>query len=198
MTTNHRAYLPQLRARTDNLIRLVMRHKWKIAIGLVALLFYINATSAATAVFFVIVLTALGAISTIYKLNMKISFGFELVTMATVLTTLAYGPIIGAFVGLISSILAEILPQMIESSSIFWISSTALSAFLVAFVHVFTSNLMVLGLTSFALQMLISEPVRLMGPPEIKVQGLLYITTGLAWNIFVFAKIAPFVLSLMQ
>ena len=186
-----------LRIASVNFIQFLIKHKWKVLIGILIFLFYVNATSAASSIFFIIFLIAIASVSTIYKYNVKLSFGFELVTMSTVLATVVYGPIIGAFVGLVSAILAEYLPQMIESSSMFWIISVALSAFLVAIFAGPNPNLLFLGLISFAFQMLIAEPIRLLGPIELRLQGLLYVVTGLIWNIFVFTRIAPFLLDLM-
>jgi len=190
-------YGSRLRIAAVNFIRFLIKHKWKVLIGILVFLFYVNATSAASSIFFILFLIAIASVSTIYKYNVKLSFGFELVTMSTVLATVVYGPIVGAFVGLVSAILAEYLPQMIESSSMFWITSVTLSAFLVAIFNTPGQSLLLLGLLSFAFQMIISEPIRLLGPIEVRLQGLLYVVTGLIWNIFIFTRVAPFILSIM-
>ncbi len=194
----NRSYAAGMRQVANNFFSILFRNKFKVIIAILIFFFYLNQTKTASAIFFVIALIAIASVSTIYKYNIKLSFGFELVTMSTVLATIVYGPLVGAFVGLISSVLAEFLPQMIEASSIFWICSVTFSAFLVAiFFSLGIKSLLVLGLISFAFQMIISEPIRLLGPIEVRLQGMLYVVTGLVWNIFVFTKIAPLILNIM-
>src|SRR3989344_16846 len=94
----------------------IFNNKLKVILIVLAALILLNFTKTAITVFFVVFLILLGSLSTIYKFKIKISFGFELVTLATVLSTVAYGPLIGFFVGFISALAAELIPQMIEAS----------------------------------------------------------------------------------
>ncbi|TAL58271.1 MAG: hypothetical protein EPN86_00465 [Nanoarchaeota archaeon] len=198
MEGHRSSYADNVRHNANRLMGFILKHKWKIVAGIALFFLYVNATNTISSLLFIVFLIAVAAFSTFYKYWFKLSFGFELVTMTTVVTTILYGAIIGMIVGLISAILAELLPQMIESSSIFWITSVTLSALIVSVMHALGASILAMGLASFAFQMLISEPIRLIGPIEVRMQAFLYLFTGFLWNLFIFTKVAPLLIAIMR
>ncbi len=154
--------------------------------------------AALKAAIFIVILTVVASVSMYYKRFFRFTFGFELVTFSTVLVTVAYGPMIGAVVGFVSAVAAEVLPQMIDSSSFFWIISVPVSAFVVSFMFGIGVPLFWLGFVSLAVQFMISEPIRIFsGDQYLKSMGIVNIVTTSAWALLWFRFLAPVVLSMM-
>ncbi|MBI3033948.1 hypothetical protein HYY72_02215 [Candidatus Woesearchaeota archaeon] len=175
-----------------------LKHKWIFILGFCLILFgYIRGVAIKNSVM-IIVLILVASFSTYYKKYVKFTLGFELVTFATVLTTVAYGPMVGALVGFVSSIAAEVIPQLIDPSSFFWIISLPVSAFVVAFFSSMGVPLFWLGFISIATQFMISEPIRIFsGDSYLKTMGTVNIVTTAAWTVLWFKLLAPAVLPLM-
>lgn len=87
----------------DKFLALFLRKKWHFIAVFFVLLLLLAFGVVLKNVIIIAVLTAIASISTYYKHYIKFTVGFELVTFATVLTTVAYGPLIGAAVGLVSA-----------------------------------------------------------------------------------------------
>lgn len=146
----------------------------------------------------VVLLTVIASVSTIYKKYMKFTIGFELVTFSTVLTAVAYGPLIGAIVGFVSAVAAEVLPQLIDPSSFFWILSLPLSAVLAAFLYSLGVPIFWLGMLSVVVQLAVSEPMRIFsGDQYLVTMGTVNIITTLVWNILFFKILAPAILPIL-
>ncbi|MBI2134176.1 hypothetical protein HYU11_05865 [Candidatus Woesearchaeota archaeon] len=146
----------------------------------------------------ILLLTLIASFSTYYKKYIRFTLGFELVTFSTVLTTVAYGPLIGAIVGFVSAVAAEVIPQLIDPSSLFWIISLPVSAFVVAFFHGLGVPLFWLGFISLFVQYAISEPMRIFsGDDYLRTMGFVNMITTLGWAILWFRVLAPVVFPLL-
>ncbi|MBI4438367.1 hypothetical protein HY640_00375, partial [Candidatus Woesearchaeota archaeon] len=143
----------------NTFLRYFLKHKKLFIAAIFAVLLLLFTGLELDEAIITITLTAIASFSTIYKKYLKFTIGFELVTFATVLTTLKYGLPIGAVVGFVSALAAEVIPQLIDPSSFFWILSLPASAFAVSFFHnLGVNSLLWLGLISLAVQFTISEP----------------------------------------
>lgn len=196
---------PQAKARLGQvigipswLVKRFLRHKWLLIGGaltaFVILMFGIQLKNALV----IVLLTLAASFSTYYKKYIKFTVGFELVTLATVLTAIAYGPFIGAIVGFVSSLAAEVIPQMIDPSSFFWIISVVVSAFAAAFLHSIGLPLFWIGMGALAVQLIISEPPRLFsGDQYLQSMAAVNIVTTLGWTVLWFRLLAEPLLTVM-
>ncbi len=174
------------------------KNKTPFLIGLFAMLIFIALGTSAKGAIMAIILTIIASFSTYYKRYVKFTMGFELVTLATVLTTVAYGPLIGALVGFVSATAAEVIPQMIDPSSFFWILSLIVSAFAVAFFHGMGVPLFWLGFVSLTIQFIMTEPIRFFsGDSYLKTMSIVNIVTTTAWTVLWFKVVAPILIGIM-
>lgn len=182
----------------NKLLILFLKRKWLYIGVFFALLFVLALGINIKNVIMVVLLALVASFSTYYKKYIKFTIGFEFVTLATVLTAIAYGPLVGALVGLVSSIAAEVIPQLIDTSSFLWIISVPASAFVVYFFHGLGVPLFWLGIISILVQFIISEPIRIFwGDEYTRTMGWVNIVTTLGWTILWFRLLAPPLLSIL-
>ncbi len=147
-------------------------------------------------IFFVIVLTSIGALSLIHSRYFKYShyIGFELCTMATVLTAIAYGPLFGLFTGFASLFGGFVLSGYFKPTYFISILVMPIVGLLVPmFSHL---PLLYTGLIITVLYDSIILPLYiLMGSRPIS--SLIFFITHVFFNLWVFSTVAPFLLSMM-
>ena len=179
-------------------ITFVRQKKWYFIFGLIAILIMSSLGVSVKGTFFVFALTIIGAFSTYYRKYVKLTFGFETVTLATVLTTVAYGPVIGSIVGLVSAFGAEFIPELIDPSSFFWILSYIPVAFAVHSMNASGVPLFWLGMIATVIQNVIAEPIRIFSGDELmRGMGVLSVGGSTVSNIILFSVVASPLLSLM-
>ena len=185
---------------TTDIMRFLIRHRYLVVFICLLLLFASINFGAAKRLGFIVGLTVLGSISTFYKYRIKLSLGVELCTLATVLCGIAYGPIIGMVVGIISCTLSVVLPQMVDATDVFYIVAFAIVGLLSPLMfHVFHLHLMIIAMIAVIIIMVISEPLRLLsGSVELQFMAWLFIVTNLAWNFLIFSWFGQGLLSLMM
>ena len=162
---------------------------------LVILVIFYASTVVTTAAF--VLLFVLASFSTIYKRKLGIPLGgVELVTFGTVITAVAFGPIIGLLFGLVSSLASEILSQSIGPLT--WIYALTM-AFVGAFAGIFDSlGLVFLGIAATVLTVLINQVIYLfIGDGEVKSMTAFYIAANIIFNIIVFTTISSRILTLL-
>ncbi|MBI3051718.1 hypothetical protein HYY74_04650 [Candidatus Woesearchaeota archaeon] len=179
-------------------VSLVKRKKWLFIAVFFLLILLWSLGISMKAAFFITALTLTAALSTYYRVYMKFTLGFETVTLATVLTTVVYGPFVGIAVGLVSSFAAEFIPQLIDPSSFFWILSYIPAALAVAFLHSLGVPLFWLGMAATLIQNAIAEPIRLFsGDTLLRGMGVFSVTGSFISNLILFGVVAQPLLSLM-
>ena len=149
-------------------------------------------------IFFTITLILLGAVSLIHSRYFKYShyIGFELCTLATVLTSLAYGPGYGMITGFTSITFGFILSGYFKPTYFISVLTMPLLGILVPF---FSSHLSLpfLGLLMTLIYDAIILPLYvLVGGSRIPSAAVFFVTHVL-FNIWIFSTIAPFVYSIM-
>lgn len=181
---------------STGILKVLLKHRWKLLFLGILFLLIVNYPQQSRKIITILLLTIIASFSTFYKFRVKISLGVELVTMATVLTSLVYGPVIGAIVGIISSTLSVVLPQMVDASDVFYVVAHAVVAFVVYALRGWP--LMALVIIAMLIEWAMSEPIRLLsGSIELRTMAFLYMSSNLIWNILVFIYIAPPVYNLM-
>ncbi len=145
----------------------------------------------------VVILLLLASFSTVYKRKMGMPLGgIELVTFGTVLTAVAFNPIIGLMFGIVSSLASEIISQNIGPLTWAYALSTGFLGLLAGyFSHL---NLIFLGVAFTAASLLINQVIYLfIGDADIKSMTAVYIATNLIFNIILFATVGGRVLALL-
>ena len=148
--------------------------------------------------FFTLLLILLGAVSLIHSRYFKYShyIGFELCLMATVLTSLAYGPVYGMVTGFTSITLGFILSGYFKPTYFISVLTMPLIGLLVPF---FSNHLSLpyLGLLMTLIYDAIILPLYvLVGGSRIPSASIFFVTHVLL-NIWIFSTIAPIILRLM-
>ena len=180
------------------LASIAKKHKWPLIFGFFLLLFVTSLGVPIHGFIAIVILSVIAAFSTYYRKYVKLTVGFETVTFATVLCTVAYGPMIGALVGLVSCFAAEFIPQLIDPSSFLWILSYPVVALVVYWLHGLGVPLFWLGMAGTAVQNIIAEPIRFLSGDELlRTMGFLSVTGSIISNIILFNLLAGPVLSIM-
>ena len=146
----------------------------------------------------IFLLTITASFSTYYRRYIKFTLGFETVTFATVIATVAYGPTVGIAVGLVSAFAAEFIPQMIDPSSFLWIFSYVLVALATWFLHGWGVPVFWLGMVASFIQNAVAEPIRIFsGDDYLRGMGIFSVVGSTMWNILLFSVLAGPVLSIV-
>ena len=147
--------------------------------------------------FFTVILILIGAVSLIHSRYFKYShyIGFELCLMATVLTSLVYGPVYGMVTGFTSITLGFILSGYFKPTYFISVLTMPLIGLLVPF---FSNHLSLpyLGLLMTLIYDAIILPLYAMMGSRISSTAVFFVTHVLL-NIWIFSTIAPFIHSLM-
>ncbi len=147
--------------------------------------------------FFTVFLILLGAVSLIHSRYFKYShyIGFELCTLATVLTSLAYGPVYGMVTGFTSITLGFILSGYFKPTYFISVLTMPLLGLLVPF---FSNHLSLpyLGLLMTLIYGAIILPLYVLVGGSRIPSGIFFVTHVLL-NFWIFSTIAPIILRLM-
>jgi len=163
-----------------------------VIIGLFGLLIITKFKS----LFFTAVLIVLGAISMIYIRFFKYAhfIGFELCMMATVLTSIAYGPHYGAFTGFVSLSAALILSGYFKPTYFVSVLTMPLMGLIVPlFSHL---DLWLVGIIMTIIYDAIVLPLYVLMGSRI-TSSVVFFITHILLNYWVFTTIAPIILSIM-
>ena len=145
-------------------------------------------------IFFIVVLMFLGVITDSINRFMPFSIGFELIMMATVLTARVYSPITGLMVGIISLTISELFIMKFKIGLL--VSFFGLAV--VAFLSSIFSGVDITGIgivLTLVYNAIIIPGYYFTGSNPLKL--FIFSSTHIAWNIYVFMKIAPWFLGLM-
>lgn len=148
-------------------------------------------------IFFIISLILLGSLSLIHSRFFKYShyIGFEFCMMATVLTSLAYGPAVGAFTGFVAISIGLILSGYFKHS--YFIS--VLTMPLIGLIVPFFSNLQLshLGLLMTLIYDAIILPLYVIIGGSRIISTTIFFATHVLLNYWIFSTIAPIIYNLM-
>lgn len=165
------------------------------ALILTVLVFFYAQAVVTTAAF--VALLVMASFSTIYKRKLGIPLGgVELVTFGTVITALAFGPVVGLLFGVVSSLASEILSQNIGPLTWIYALTLALVGALAGSFSQF--GIVFLGVVATILIIIINQLIYLfIGDEEVKSMTALYIVANLVFNVIIFTTLASRVLLLL-
>ncbi len=132
----------------------------------------------------------LGVMSMMYNRWVKVSLGFELIMLGTVITGLVYGRVPALVVGAVALFFSEVITDRFTYStfvSFIGISAVAMAVPLVAGISVAWAGIWM----TLLYDAIIGPGYVLMGSSPWRT--LLFVVTHIMFNIWVFAFIAPFV-----
>ncbi len=161
-----------------------------VALLLVSLFFGIPVKT----VFIIPLLVAAASFSTFYFNYFVAPVNFELVKLATILAVVAYGFLPGLAVGLASAFFGKVLIGRVDEK--LPVSMLMISVIAVAAAVFSTANITALGITLvLAYNVTMFTLTQLMGGDL--AWNLPYEGTNFVFNVFLFVKVAPFLLQLM-
>ncbi len=181
----------------SKLLSQITKDKRKFLFTSVSLLIGLLILTKFKSIFFTIILIMFGAVSMIYIRFFKYSHyvAFELCTLATVLTTLAYGPHVGMFTGFMSITLGFVISGYFKPQ--YFISVLALP--LMALIIPFLSHLELwqIGVIVTVIYDLIILPLYALFGSRI-LSTVVFFITHILLNYWVFTTVAPIVFSIMS
>jgi hypothetical protein len=180
----------------NSLFEKYIKTKRRLLFIILITLFVLFIISRYQKIFFTILLILLGILSFIHNRYFRYShyIGFELCTMATVLTSLAYGPTIGAIAGFVSITGGFIVGGYFKHTSFV----SVLTLPLIGIITPFFSELPLpyLGVLMTLFYDAIIIPLYTLMGSRI-TSGLTFFITHIFLNYWVFSTIAPIFLNLM-
>lgn len=137
----------------------------------------------------VAVLGIAASYSTIYKRTIRVPSAVELVTLGTVITGVAYGPVVGALFGIITTFASEIISSGIDMFTLFYATSRglsgALSQFLVGTLNV---NIVLMGMIALLIFHAISDAIYILsGDVEAKLKVVYFLVVNTLFNFLMFS-----------
>ena len=137
-------------------------------------------------------LASIAVFSTIYKRFMRVPPAVELVTFATVMVGVAYGPVTGALFGAIITVVAEIMNSGIDAFIIGYVPGRAVVGFVSAFFP--TANIVTLGLLMSILYNAVAQPLyAFQSDAELRFKLLAFVVVNISFNFIVFSLLGNFV-----
>ena len=174
--------------------KIAQRLKSNILLLIVVVALIIFTGSFVRNLFIILAFYIIASISLFYNRWIKLSLGFEFITIATVFTGILYGPVVGALVGFFSLITAELITLRFTGSTI--ISLVAIS-FIGIIAHNFVSmDIRYAGLLLAFIYDLIIIPLYILTGSH-PLRSFLFMGTHLLWNAWLFFTIGPALLNLL-
>ncbi|HIG97846.1 TPA: hypothetical protein HA231_00265 [Candidatus Woesearchaeota archaeon] len=146
----------------------------------------------------VAVLGTAASYSTIYKRTIRVPSAVELVTLGTVVTGAAYGPLVGAAFGIITTIASEIISSGVDVFTLFYATARGISG-AVAFyaVNNWGFGMVAMGMTALVIFHAISDFIYIVsGDVEAKLKVVYFTITNTAFNLLVFTLFGKLLLRL--
>jgi hypothetical protein len=142
----------------------------------------------------IIGLGIIASFSTSYKRFIRIPPAFELTTFATVIVSLAYGPLVGAIFAAVVTTTAEILTNALDLFIISFIPSRIIIALTATFFfNQFNGNILLTGAVSSLLYNLLAQPFYLfMADVEMRMKSIFFIFLNIGSNFIIFAILGRF------
>ncbi len=137
----------------------------------------------------VAVLGILASYSTIYKRTIRVPSAVELVTLGTVITGVAYGPVVGALFGIITTFASEIISSGIDVFTLFYATSRGVSGALAQFLVVTLNiNIVAMGMIALLIFHAISDIIYLLsGDVEAKLKVVYFLVVNTLFNFLMFS-----------
>jgi hypothetical protein len=182
--------------KSSALLDYILSNKRLLLLGLLGGLFFLFIAIRFQRLLFTGILIGLGAVSMLYQRYLRFGnyIGFELCMLATVLTSLAYGPHYGAFTGFVSITAAFVLSGNFKHSSFISILTLPLIGLIVPIFR--NMSLLYLGILMTIIYDAIILPLYILLGSRI-IPSVIFFITHILINAWVFSMIAPFIYSLM-
>ena len=177
--------------KSNNLLNRYIKNWRRLLIVILMLAIFMLIVKNYTKIFFLTLFIILGAVSLIHTKYFGSNYiGFELCTMATVLSSLAYGPVYGAIAGFFSISLGFILSGHFKPSYFISVLVLPIMGLIVPlFSHL---DLVYVGLIITILYDAIILPLYVIIGGSRIVTSSIFFTTHVLLNLWIFSTIAPF------
>lgn len=148
----------------------------------------------------VAVLGIAASYSTIYKRTIRVPSAVELVTLGTVITGAAYGPLWGVLFGVLTTFASEIISSGIDVFTLFYAISRGLAGGLSQFlVGTFNINVVAMGMIALLIFHAISDAIYILsGDVEAKLKVVYFLIVNTLFNFMMFTLFGNLLLSLAR
>lgn len=138
--------------------------------------------------------------STIYKRTIRMPSAIELVTLGTVITGAAYGPLVGALFGIITTVASEIISSGVDVNTLFYAISRGISGGIAQLLIVnFGLGVVVTGMIALAIFHVVSEAIYLTaGGIEAVPKIIYFVVVNTLFNLLAFTFLGSPLLSLAR
>lgn len=177
----------------QDLFKYVNSNRKHLLLAFVALLFVFLFFSQIKSILIVASLAILGAFGQLYKRIARIPSAVEFVTFGTVVVAVAYGPVAGALFALAVSFAAEIISGGIDAFVLVYWPVRILSGIFAATMPF--GSIISTGIATTLFINLLAQPVYILSSDsEMKVKGIVYLVSNIAFNILLFRFLGEAVL----
>lgn len=140
----------------------------------------------------ILLVAALGiaaSYSTIYKRTVSVPSAVELVTLGTVVTGAAYGPLVGALFGVLTTIASEIISSGVDVNTLFYAISRGIAGGLAQMMIVgFGWSVVMAGMAALVIFHLVSDFIYVIsGGIEAVPKIIYFIIVNTLFNLIVFS-----------
>jgi hypothetical protein len=147
-------------------------------------------------ILFVGVLAVFASYSTIYKRTIRVPSAIELVTLGTVITGAAYGPLIGALFGVSTTLASEIISSGVDVFTAFYTLARGIAGIASYFLVANGMGVVMTGMMALVIWHIISDFVYIVsGDVEAKIKVLYYAVVNTSFNLLVFFLLGGFLLN---
>lgn len=146
------------------------------------------------------VLAFAASYSTIYKRTIRMPSAVELVTLGTVITGAAYGPLVGVLFGVITTVASEIISSGVDVNTLFYAVSRGISGGVAQLLIVnFGWSVVTAGMAALVIFHVVSDAIYLIsGGVEAVPKVIYFAVVNTLFNLLVFAFLGGPLLSLAR
>lgn len=172
------------------------KHFW-IAAGLIILLILLNYNIKAVIV--VSLLGLLASYSTIYKRYLRIPSAIEFITFGTVMTSIAFGPTVGAIFGVVTTFAAEIISGAVDIFTFLYMFVRAFIGLSAGYLYYQAGfGIVMVGVISSVIFICISAPFYILpGDFEAKLKAVYFFIVNIGFNFILFTILGNFAVNLI-
>ncbi len=168
----------------------LLKHKAAIIVAFVSFLAILAFRSLIMNVFWLFILAFIGSFSTYYKRVTRVPPAIELITFGTVMSGIAFGPVVGAAFGIVVTLLAEILNSGLDFFIVGYVPARA--AVGIASGVFSDAAIIPLGLSMSLLYNLIAQPLyAFQSDAELRFKLLVFVLVNVSFNFIAFSLFGP-------
>ncbi len=184
---------------SDVLVKSILQYRKWIALAVVVVVAALLFSHIVIPTLVILILATIATFSTSYKRVIRIPPAVELVTITTILVSVAYGPVIGAIYGAVVTLTSELMTNALDVFIVSFVPARAIIGLVAPLAYgVWDGNMVLTILTLSIVYNAISQPLYVfVSDAEMRVKSLYFVFMNIGTNFIFAVSIIPPIANLL-